>query len=735
MMLEDNNTTATSDFLDLIQEEAITSHVNVNTKQYSSDTEARYTTVDKWSDRSRESSLFRVRLTHSPESRRRSDLEDEEQQPLPIQEDTKYRQKMPLNGGYGGMFEGSGPMKKDMAKNNKSHNGLKDDGTVFSDLSNRSSISAAFSVARKWISGRFASKPNKQKGNVPSKIKRSNRPSSELFSSLPEWCIQLSIRWLRMPFQFRYFVQLFSIAAVFLLASLNYFIEIDDGRPHTLENSIMEGGGVSTDRIPTMHMKKPFQYLHSDKAGNKLLEKAKSKLKQSTRIGADQTGPFTYGWKSMPHQIFFDNSNVDGEGQINEEGGSIEDALDVKVFPPKGTVAYVLPVTTCYNIIDETAGMQNLYPDSPNQPIDEDSFRDYALMLRAMVHAHSYQNPASGSMYDYKMHALIHPSARTCTDEKGNTADRSEVLRTLGYEVSVLRSQLKPDNISSEPLKKYYTEMGGKNWDNLSDLVRLNAYELEEYDAVVLVDYDTMILGSIDEAVDLINDDTKSEEERMNAVFSWKHVRSFGRPLYRASVINLSFFVLRPSKETYAKLRRAIKEARFTESKGWGSIGRGRFPGWMTTQGFLTYYYDEVDNASKVEMNYCTFGNPGVPVTKNTKDIDSATIELITNAGKVDCKTEQSQWANQCQDCSKSNLQEVVVADMSYCIAPWKCGVGSGTLLSSSDTLSSSLCRKFQKSWFSARLQMEDTHPQLHKSAGSICVGSEYQPMQIMVTD
>ena len=474
-MLDDNKTATTSDFLDLIQEEAITS--TAHTKNYSSDTEARYTksytTVDKWGDRSRESSLFRVRLTHGPESRRRTDLEDEEQQQLPsLQQETKYRQKMPLNGGYGGMFEGSGPMKKDVAKNNRNHNNLDGDGTVFSDLSNRSSISAAFSVARKWISGRFESKPNKPKGIVPSKVKRSNRPSSELFSSLPEWCIQLSIRWLRMPFQFRYFVKLFSIVAVFLLASLNYFIEIDDGRSHLLHGSIVEGGGISTDRIPTMHLKKPFQYLHSDKGGSKLFEKAKSKLKQSSQ----PPGPFTYGWKSMPHQIFFDSSNLDEEDQIE---GSIEEALDVKVFPPKGTVAYVLPVTTCYNMIDETAGLQNLYPDSPNQPIDEDSFRDYALMLRAMVHAHSYQNPASGSMYDYKMHALIHPSAQTCTDEKGNTADRSEVLNTLGYEVSVLRSQLKPDNISSEPLKKYYTEMGGENWDHLSDLIRLNAYELE----------------------------------------------------------------------------------------------------------------------------------------------------------------------------------------------------------------------------------------------------------------
>jgi len=31
----------------------------------------------------------------------------------------------------------------------------------------------------------------------------------------------------------------------------------------------------------------------------------------------------------------------------------------------------------------------------------------------------------------------------------------------------------------------------------------------------------------------------------------------------------------------------------------------------MTTQGFLTYYYDEVANTAKIEMNRCTFGNTG----------------------------------------------------------------------------------------------------------------------------
>jgi hypothetical protein len=482
--------------------------------------------------------------------------------------------------------------------------------------------------------------------------------------------------------------------------------------------------------------------LHSsDSKGNlnPLLEKAKNKLKQSTRIGVDGVGPFTYGWKSMPHQIFYDvdiNAN-DNDVSKEESNPIMKEALNAKVFPPKGTVAYVLPLTTCYNPTED-ADMQNLYPDSPNTPNDEDTFRDYALMLRSMIYAHSYQNPSSGSMYDYKMHALIHPQAKKCKDVKGNTADRSEVLQNLGYAVSVVRPQIQPENIGgSDSLKNYFVEHSGRDTNNLSDFIRLNAYELDEYDAVILVDYDTLILGSVDEAVDLINDESKtSEMESVNAVFSWKHVRSFGRPQYRASVINLSFFIVRPSKETYAKLRRALKESVFSETKGWGTIGRGRFPGWMTTQGFLTYYYDEVENASKVEMNRCAFGNPGLPTAQNAKDGDSASyIELITNAGKVDCQTEQSPWAkNQCQDCSKSDWQDVLVADLSYCIAPWKCGAADSKTYqtaSSSDTLSSTLCRKFQKSWYSARLQMEDAHPQLVKSSGSICVGKEYQPMRM----
>ena len=155
----------------------------------------------------------------------------------------------------------------------------------------------------------------------------------------------------------------------------------------------------------------------------------------------------------------------------------------------------------------------------------------------------------------------------------------------------------------------------------------------------------------------------------------------------------------------------------------------------MTTVGFLTYYYDEVANANKIELNRCAFGNTG-------QDYNEDSSILITNGGTVECGGDTGDGAesnNMCDECSKSKLKGVSVADLSYCRAPWECGGGdtnndaadtdsSATI----DTLSSGLCRKFQKMWFSGRLQMEDVHPQLQKGSGKLCVDGQYQPMMLL---
>ncbi|KAL7535910.1 hypothetical protein ACHAXR_006803 [Thalassiosira sp. AJA248-18] len=788
------------------------------------------------------------------------------------------RQRMPLGGGYGGMFEShnndNSTSQDDSIGGGSSMNGTMDgttDGSSVGTSHDGSSIGSVFSFASRMFTSK-KKRSNPYTGSI-SGHSISSRSNYHYWNN--SCLLMLSHYYLQLPFRLRYFVQLFSIVGVLLLASLNYFIAMEDNplgsaaqknhhRPASGINSqqqqhenyvslqyvdqpfIQEGGGASPNQIPRLRVRDPLKFLHEDMHPNELLERATSKFRQSTRFGfsepdldkngvpmksssetnragvavgdgggggGDATKPFVYGWKSMPRQIYNDFSSG-----LSDDTKTIEHSKNTQHFqnmaqrqvgfsghpvdeeggekqrpPPKGMVAYVLPVSTCYGAKEEKwkktktdTTTHKLHRYSPNQPKNEAAFRDFALMLRSMVHGHSYSNPASGSVYDYKMHAIIHPRAKKCRnpddlftvqsgssnmggDDDDSFADRTVVLQNLGYRVSVKESPLlKSSIVGSDYLSDSLGGGGGSSGGGanaIADLIRLYAYELEGYDAVVLLDYDTLILGPVDKAVDLIVDSNPQTVEdggggengntnydndsSIDAVFSWEHLPSLGNPQARASVVNLSFFLLRPSKETFAKLVSRYQNTPFSENRGWGSIGRGSFPGWMTTVGFLTYYYDEVANAAKVEMNRCAFGNTG-------EDYNADNSILITNGGNVECGNNggsdnddgASSVSNECNECSKSKLEDVSVADLSYCRAPWECGGGddddggspdeddefepADSVSTATDSLSSGLCRQFQKTWFAARLQMEDVHPQLQKGSGKLCIDGQYQPMILM---
>ena len=754
------------------------------------------------------------------------------------------RQRMPLGGGYGGMFNDP----ESTADSTGAASSLYEDNTLQgtidgnsqssshnsqSTATSQASVSSMFSMASKMFRNKTFKRRNPygssvtSNGSGSSRGSRSTQPwqrSDHIFGNV--YIHAASRFYINLPFRIRYFIQLFSIVGVFMLASLNYFIametnpisiktlqqlgneaEISHGSLQIGDNVWMEGGGGRVHQVPKLRVRKgikdPMKFLHEDLRPNELMEIAKEKFRSSTRFHSkhfgdpalaedhdgdgevdededceqgeegckDSSGPFKYGWKSMPRQVYNDFSTG-----ISDDSKTIQNPKNAAYFenkarkegikpvggggdlqhtdgdarpPPKGTVAYVLPITTCYAVNEEDKNDDsiNYHPYSTNHPNDESSFRDFAMMLRAMIHANSYRNLASESVYDYKMVAILHPRAKKCrsaTDDlfsvrdgteggQGNSVvgleddpstkgmvDRSIVLQNLGYHVEL---QYPPIEIEDNAVES--TNVCKSKGYQCKDLIRLYAYELEEYDAVVLVDYDTLILGPVDKAVDLIVDN--SDGEGIDAVFSWEHVPSLMNPNARASVINLSFFVLRPSKATFKTLISRYQSAQFSEPRGWGDIGRGAFPGWMTTVGFLTYYYDEVANAAKMEVNHCIYGNTGEKLN------DDNSI-LITNGGKVDCSTGIRD--SQCMDCSKKSVDDVVVADLSYCRAPWECGDeadpgANGNGEQSDKLLSSKLCRKFEKTWFSGRLQMEDVHPQLEKGNGQMCIDGKYQPMQL----
>ena len=755
------------------------------------------------------------------------------------------RQRMPLGGGYGGMFTNK-TIDNDSSADHTSYGGGGDGSLVESQLtgttgmssgisegSSKSSLSSVFSLASKLFSNKRYSRRNPYSTTGQSTISGNSRNSRSTWQSSEtlfhnSFLMKASRFYINLPFRIRYFIQLLSIVGVFCLASLNYFIAMEsnptvmrsiqlgtsgeDGNGGSLfvqDNIWMEGGGSRTHHIPKLRVRPvdPIKFLHEDlhHSSNELLERAKEKFRSSSRFGhqfgdpdlidADSEdmdnensdgsngiegmnldnggGPFKYGWKSMPRQIYNDFStgisddtktienpnnkayflNKAQHKGFNPEALNVDELDNMKNRPPpKGTVAYVLPITTCYAQDPKDTESMNYHPYSPNHPKTEASFRDFAMMLRAMIHAYSYQNPASKSVYDYKMHAIIHPRAKKCRsvtedlfhvrdgsegglsngleDDLSNKGmvDRSVVLQQLGYHTEIKYPPLNKDDIQGSDMVQ--------NVD-LKDLIQLYAYELEEYDAVVMVDYDTLMVGNVDKAIDLIVDSTVDadddsvleESNSIDAVFSWEHVPSIAWDA-RASVINMSFFLLRPSKATFQKLLLRYQNAQFNEPRGWGNIGRGSFPGWMTTLGFLTYYFDEVANAAKMEINRCAYGNTGEKFTPENS-------VLITNGGKVDCRDEGQADDSQCKECSDTRGRYVMVADLSYCRAPWICSdeedEDTNNKADTSDKLlSSKLCRNFHKTWFRGRLQMEDVHPQLEKGNGKLCVNGEYQPMNLL---
>ncbi|EJK60228.1 hypothetical protein THAOC_19464, partial [Thalassiosira oceanica] len=487
--------------------------------------------------------------------------------------------------------------------------------------------------------------------------------------------------------------------------------------------------------------------------------------------------PFQYGWRSMPRQILNDfpsglsddSSTIPHASVADGQGSEARQAelearacstVDAARPPPRGKVGYVLPVTSCYPGKDGSGDPTG----HPNQPRDEPSFRDFAIMLRSLVHASSYRNPASGSQYDYRAVAIVHPRAKRCRLKDGDEiVDRALLLQNLGYEVLVKEApEFELSGPGAEVLRAKLD--GDKRAD--AGLAALHAYQLTKYDAVALVDYGTLVLGPVDGAVDLIagggnsaatrgrrltQDDGEGTNDRgrrrlvsmedtlvglqsaneglqepsapdedglINAVFSWERLPSKSDPAAQVSVINTSFLLLRPSLYAYAKVVGSLGTAPFTEARGWGATGRGVYDGWTSARGFLTYYYDEVENVNKVELSGCSFGSAGVQSRAGAS-------ALITSGGRADCTAGPSEgFAGPCDEACGPN-PDVRVADLGPCRAPWECSEDGRAE-------EGGACPEFRRGWFAGRLQMEDVHPQLERGEGKLCVDGRYLPMSLV---
>lgn len=209
---------------------------------------------------------------------------------------------------------------------------------------------------------------------------------------------------------------------------------------------------------------------------------------------------------------------------------------------------------------------------------------DASLILRHSIHQISSRNPESGSAYDYKMYAIVHQQAQDC----------SKALKDAGFEIVVVESPVKQDEIQGEFLRKNIH----REWCCGSDeFIKLFAYTLPE-EIVVHVDIDFAFYKPMDDLFDALRYDKSSSKgmaarsrillerperelpDKIDAFLTkdWPQVAPGKWPAgYQAG-----FIVARRDPIVFEEMLETIREGNYTSGWGWNyGWGESGYAGWI----------------------------------------------------------------------------------------------------------------------------------------------------------
>jgi len=382
------------------------------------------------------------------------------------------------------------------------------------------------------------------------------------------------------------------------------------------------------------------------------------------------------------------------------------------------TVAYILPVYSCYKLSGQTLNQHGL-----NEPSNDREFLDAALMLQASVHKNSVRTPSSGSTYDYEMVALVHRGIENCA----GGANRTTLLERLGYRVEVVREPIHVTNIKDDYLQKNAPRNNGGR-AGMREMIRLYAFKMVEYRLTVLVDSTTFMLHPPDAIFDTLLNGPRGHEwaeahpnhivrdtfypngtidtaEVLPTELDVMFTRDYSAMSSNSwtTGVSLAFVPIRPSLTIYRKLVNKYQSTKYDVKYGWDSKGYAHYAGSMQTKGLLTYFFSEIEPHRKLELHRCIYNNlADVPFIAGKKGASDNCRDVKEH------KTLPDGTVMPCTDCRIQLWDEIVVANFAICQSPWVCpyieGGDSVPLLA--PTLK--LCRKFHESWFALRKTMEE---------------------------
>ena len=170
--------------------------------------------------------------------------------------------------------------------------------------------------------------------------------------------------------------------------------------------------------------------------------------------------------------------------------------------------------------------------------------------------------------------ALVHPSVSNATRRR---------LALCGFRVLARATPVATAEIRGDALR---AKIDASGCCGAAELIKLWAYTLTEYDRVVHLDMDSLVLKPLGAVA-------RARAAAAPGALVYTFDYNMAGPGARAPPIQGGFLAITPSRATFDALLAVVREGdyRFADGSGWGGARVGAGWGGQTVQGLLPYYY------------------------------------------------------------------------------------------------------------------------------------------------
>jgi len=360
----------------------------------------------------------------------------------------------------------------------------------------------------------------------------------------------------------------------------------------------------------------------------------------------------------------------------------ISDVVNEQIYP-HSIVAYSFSVISC------NYGLASL--------------RDAALILQHSIHKVSVRNAESGSKYDYRLYALLHPQALKCSD----------FLTDMGVNVVLVDPPVQTSEITNSFLRDHIKR---EKCCGADEFIKLHAYTLP-HEIIVHVDIDFAFYKPMDHLFDSIWYSWNSTEgENSRRMLQLERPEEYGNlpdqigafmtktwvqvaPGKMPAGFQAGFLVTRRDPQSLEDMTKIIKNDTFVNgfgwNAGWGGKGYAGFKGAMAMQGLVSYYYDHHRTNWAVELNQCRFNHQGMDIM-----FRAGPNFFRSHTGRGGCRNGQAS----CEDCMITDFDKIYSAHYTTCGKPWECRTLPNTMLYTN----TEHCFLLQSHWHKLRKNFEE---------------------------